>query len=57
MNEGDNFILARQYHLKAIAFLMIGIIIVTGISVGSLIFDQNQPPSQGIDDDNKNNRE
>src|SRR5678815_1575415 len=43
MNEGGNSILNLPLHVKIITFLMIGIIIVTGISVGSLTFNQNQP--------------
>ena len=40
MNEGDNFILNRQYHLKPITFLISGVI-VTGIFVCTLILNQN----------------
>jgi hypothetical protein len=43
MNEEGNSILNLSLHVKTIMFLMIGIIIVTGISVGSLMFNQNQP--------------
>ena len=32
-----------SHYVTAITFLMIGIIIVTGISVSSLILNQNQP--------------
>ena len=39
----DNSILNLPFHVKTITFLMIGIIIVTGISVSSLILNQNQP--------------
>jgi pimeloyl-ACP methyl ester carboxylesterase len=38
----DNSILNLTFHVKTITFLMIGTI-VTGISVSSLIFNQNQP--------------
>ena len=38
----DNSILNLIFHVKTITFLMIGITIVTGISVSSLIFNQNQ---------------
>jgi pimeloyl-ACP methyl ester carboxylesterase len=40
MNEGDNFILNRQYHLNPITFLISGVI-VTGIFVCTLILNQN----------------
>jgi len=40
MNEGDNFILNRQYHLNPITFLICGVI-VTGIFVCTLILNQN----------------
>jgi pimeloyl-ACP methyl ester carboxylesterase len=43
MNEGGNSILNLPLHVKIITFLMVGIIIVTGISVGSFTFNQNQP--------------
>jgi len=40
MNEGDNFILNRQYHSNPITFLICGVI-VTGIFVCTLILNQN----------------